>query len=286
MIKFSKSFALYVLLLLLFGFRGEIFISLIFIILHELTHYFAARKLGFSAYEIKLLPFGAVLNLQDIDDAEPFEDFIISIAGPCMNIILALVFYFIYYKFKVNFCYRFCICNLVLGIFNLIPAFPLDGARILRDFLSLKMLYRRANKITLNVSVVIGCLLCFLYFLCFFKGYRGISIGLIALLVITTSLKERERVSYIIMGDIVKKKGKFIRRGYLENKSISIYYKSNLLKALELIDKNKYNVFLVLDEEMCVMDIIYEDEIIDALKKYGNITLEEFVEDESNIGNK
>lgn len=278
--KVLKLFPLYLVILFFLGFKEEMIISLVYIFAHEFTHYMVARVLGFSAYGVKLLPFGAVLNLKELDEAEPFEDFLISISGPVLNIILSFIFYFLYYKYGMLYFYKSSICNWILGIFNLIPAFPLDGGRILRDFLSLKTLYKKANKITLNVGIVIGSILCFFYFICFFRGYEKLSwsVGCIALFITITSIKEKERMSYIIMGDIIKKKNRFINRGYIENRNVSIYYKDYLLQALELIDKNKYNVFLVLDENMTLMDIIYEDEILDALKTYGNITLEEFIE--------
>ena len=278
--KVLKLFPLYLVILFFLGFKEEMIISLVYILAHEFTHYIVARILGFSAYGVKLLPFGAVLNLKELDEAEPFEDFLLSISGPGLNIILSFIFYFLYYKYGMLYFYKSSMCNWILGIFNLIPAFPLDGGRILRDFLSLKTLYKKANKITLNVGIVIGSILCFFYFICFFRGYVKLSwsLGCIALFITITSMKEKERMSYIIMGDIIKKKNRFINRGYIENRNVSIYYKDYLLQALELIDKNKYNVFLVLDENMTLMDIIYEDEILDALKTYGNITLEEFIE--------
>ena len=77
------------------------------------------------------------------------------------------------------------------------------------------------------------------------------------------------------MGYIVKKKEKLIRRGYLENRSVSVYYKLNLLQLIELVDKNKYNEFIVLDDNMNVIGILYEEEIINALKDLGNISVKE-----------
>lgn len=277
-IKFTKSFFIYIFILMIIGFKREIISSLIFVLIHESTHYLVARILNFSAYNIKILPFGAVLNLKDIDEAEPFEDLIISISGPLMNIFLAVIFYILHLSFNRQIYKVYCISNLVLGVFNLIPAYPLDGARILRSILSLKTFYKKANNITLNISIFIGSIMCFLYFLCFFKGINSINLGLISLFIIYTSIKEKERMAYIIMGDIIKKRAKFFKRGYLENKSISLFYKKDLLRALELIDKNKYNNFFVLDEELKLVGIIYEDEVIEALKNYGNITLEEYLQ--------
>ena len=77
----------------------------------------------------------------------------------------------------------------------------------------------------------------------------------------------------MIMGYIIKKKYRFIKRGYIENRSISIFCKKDLLSALGMIDKNKYNLFTVLDENMSVLEILYEEEIIQAIKAYGNISL-------------
>ncbi|MCD3297892.1 metalloprotease, partial [Clostridium botulinum C/D] len=65
--------------------------------------------------------------------------------------------------------------------------------------------------------------------------------------------------------------------GYIENKSISVYYKKNLLDALGVVDKNKYNLFTVLNDDMKVINIIYEEELIRALKIYGNISIEDYL---------
>lgn len=79
------------------------------------------------------------------------------------------------------------------------------------------------------------------------------------------------------MGDIIKKKYKFLKQGYIENKNLSINYKNDLITALSIVDKNKYIIFTVLDNDMKFMDIIYEEELIEGLKIHGNITIEEFI---------
>lgn len=68
------------------------------------------------------------------------------------------------------------------------------------------------------------------------------------------------------MGDIIKKKYKFLKQGYIENKNLSINYKNDLITALSIVDKNKYIIFTVLDNDMKFMDIIYEEELIEGLK--------------------
>lgn len=276
-IKVSKLFIPYIILLLIIGFKGKILVSFVFVILHEFVHYWVAKRLGFKGFGIEILPIGAVLRLEDLDEADPKEDLIISLSGPLFNLVLAIIIYLINIRFNNKYLTVLYFSNLSLGIFNLIPAFPLDGGRILRDILSFKTFYKRASRIAVNISIITGALITGRFLVFLFLGEIHISIGIIGILIIVTSYKEKERIVYLIMGDIVKKRFKFIRKGYIENKSISIYLKKTLLDALSIVDKNKYNIIIVLDDEMKEKGIIYEEELVRALKIHGNITIEEYL---------
>ena len=196
MIKVSKFFIPYLILLIILGFKGQVIISFAIVFLHEIVHYIVARCLGFSGFDVKFLAIGTVLQLKDLDEATPKQDLIISISGPVFNLITALICIIVYVFYKNVWINYLILSNLTLGMFNLIPAFPLDGGRILRDILSMKMLYRKANEITLKISIIIGTILMLFYFVIFFKGIKNITLGLIALFIITISLKEKERVAY------------------------------------------------------------------------------------------
>ncbi|RHW64365.1 metalloprotease, partial [Clostridium botulinum] len=59
--------------------------------------------------------------------------------------------------------------------------------------------------------------------------------------------------------------------------NVSVHYNNTLLQTLSLIDKNKYYIFAVLDDNMKILDTLYENEILEALKNYGNIKIGEFI---------
>ncbi|MEW9096659.1 MAG: M50 family metallopeptidase [Clostridiaceae bacterium] len=278
MIKINKYFIPYLLILFYIGYEKKLLFSLAIVILHECVHYLVARYFGFAGFQIEILPVGTVLKLRDIDEASTKEELIISLSAPLINLILAAVFYMLFTINPLNIYLLLYECNLIIGLFNLIPAYPLDGGRIIRGILNYKYIYKKANLITVYISLILGIFLIFIYLFLFFAGKSNISLGLIALFIIISSIKERERITYIIMGDIIKKKNKFLKRGYIENRSISVSYKSTLVSILSIVEKNKYNIFYVLDNDMKVIDLIFEQEIIEGLKLYGNITLEEFMD--------
>ncbi|WP_461207244.1 M50 family metallopeptidase [Clostridium sp. DL1XJH146] len=279
MVKISKLFFLYVILLILIGLKGNILISLIFVFLHELVHNVIAKKFHFKGYYIEIMPIGTVLNLKDLNDAEPFEDFVISIAGPIFNVLCGVFFWGVSKFFLVDWqiIKDIYLSNFALGIFNLIPAFPLDGGRIARDILQTRTIYKRANKIAVKISVVSGICVFIIFILTAVFNKINISILIMSIFILFSTYKERERIVYVIMSDIVKKRLKFLDRGYMENRQLSVSYSWDLLKLLSIVDKNKYNIFSVLNSDMEYVGTIYEAEVIQALKLYGNISIEEYI---------
>ena len=277
LVKFSKFFIPYIILLILLGFRGQIVISFCLVFIHESVHYLTARCMGFSGFDVEILPVGAVLKVKDLDEATPMQDFIIALSGPLSNIVMAAIFYVLFMLYPIHIFVLIILSNLAIGLFNLIPALPLDGGRILRDIIANKTIFKIADGKVINYSIIIGCAMMFSSLYLFFQGRLNMNLGLIALFIVSYSLKEKERIVYIIMGDIIKKNYKFLKRGFIENKLTSVFYKKDLIYTLSLVDKGRYNIFTVLDDNMNVVDIIYEGELIEALKRHGNMLLEEYI---------
>ncbi len=157
------------------GVRAVVLVLLVFgsVLAHELTHSIVARHFGILVPVITLYPIGGVASMQRIP-REARKEFLISVAGPLFNFTLALLLLFPFYLWLGKDTLlsptlshwpgtwsNFYWANLVLGLFNLIPAFPMDGGRILRAILARCMNYEKATRI----SVYLGRIFAILFFL-------------------------------------------------------------------------------------------------------------------------
>jgi len=132
------------------------------VVLHELGHCFAAMKFGVGVRRILLMPIGGMAEFDQIP-REPGRELLITVAGPAVNFVLAFGLWFInrdapeevpLHSFA-SFVEALWVANLVMGVFNLIPAFPMDGGRILRALLALRLPYLRATRWAANLSKVV-----------------------------------------------------------------------------------------------------------------------------------
>lgn len=278
MLRFHRYFFVYIIVILYIGsIDGKYIISIFCVLLHEIAHYITARCFKFNGFDMEITPYGANINLKDIDNATPVEDFIISVSGPIFSILIGVIFFLFDLNYKNEYTDYLFKSNLVIGLFNLIPAFPLDGGRMLRDILSMKILYKRANEIMINTSIAIGYLIIILFFTLLFFEILIINLLIIGILILISSIKERKRFVYIILGDIYKKKSTFNEKKYIECKTISVSENEMLVRILSICDKNRYNIFYILNDNLEVVDNLFESELVYALKEKGNISIKEYL---------
>jgi len=256
---------------------SEVLLGFIWVILHETVHILVAKGFGVNLFNIYLHITGVSAELRDLDEISENKRLLVFLAGPLFNMGAIIILIWLRDSYNIILVDSSITINLGLLIFNLLPAYPLDGVRICEIILGKKILYKKAKKILVNISFGVVGTLVGLFFLTIYIHKANFSILIAAILITYSTFLEKEKTIYIIMGNIIKKRRKLVKEDYIENKSISVYYKKDLVKVLSLIDRNKFNSFFVLDEEMQLLGIIYEDELINALKEYGNMTLEEFI---------
>ena len=133
---------------------GVLFILLLFgcVVLHEFGHALAGKAFGINTPDITLLPIGGVARLERIPD-EPVQELVIAAAGPAVTALIALGAFIGGGSWdyppttKTSIPDLLFTMNVVLLLFNLLPAFPMDGGRVLRALLATRMSYARATQI-------------------------------------------------------------------------------------------------------------------------------------------
>src|ERR671932_2829921 len=187
-IKVHWTFFLLLLFFAFVGFQGSgriagalvttvVIVVLFFcVLLHELGHSLVAQRLGIEIPDITLLPVGGVARLKSLPD-RPADEVKIAVAGPLVNVVLAPIFFGLAFLLGAGllvapspiagfgsvgqvFAYLGWL-NLALAIFNLVPAFPMDGGRVLRGLLAARMGPVRAT----DISSAVGQFFAFVFFL-------------------------------------------------------------------------------------------------------------------------
>ena len=242
-----------------------------FVTVHELCHSLMAKYFGIDVREITLLPIGGVSSMAKIPE-KPIQEFLISIAGPLSNVAIIVVFFFplkyllgpaVLFQYPLSTqswpltaAYLYWL-NLMLAGFNLLPAFPMDGGRVLRALLATRLGFQKATKIAVNFGHAFA--LIFAYF-----GIVRLNIILviIAVFIYTSASSEEMQV------DVKETLKKFRVRDILPRDFIVLDKTTTMAKVLELIFHSHQEDFPVLDGKTLAGFITRQD-IMHNMHQYG-----------------
>jgi Zn-dependent protease len=275
------------------GFSNKgIFIYLIFslvifgcVVLHELGHALAARRYGINTRDIILLPIGGVARLEDIPK-KPIEEFVIAIAGPLVNVAIAMVLgvglWFlreeqldmvgdqnVAFNYWQNFLPAVFYLNVVLPIFNMIPAFPMDGGRVLRALLTLRMKRPLATQIAARLGQLAA-----VAFFSLGVWHEQYSLLLIGMFVFWSaegelrSVRMEDALNTIKIGDICRK-------------NFTVFHEDDgMIQVFNEFKKGIEQNFLIFNTNRKVTGVLYSDFITQAMDKkaWDSSAVEHYIE--------
>ena len=251
-------------------FNGILFILALFacVVLHEYGHALTARKYGIKTRDITLYPIGGVARLERMPD-KPIEELWVALMGPAVNVVIAAGLFA--YLFLTNslvplneltvasgsFLERLMTVNISLVLFNLIPAFPMDGGRVLRAVLAMRMEYVRATQIAANIGQGMAFLL----------GFIGLfSNPFLLFIAFFVWIGASQEASMVQMKNSVS--GIPVTRAMLTDfKTLSP--RDNLSQVVALILSGSQHDFPVVDANGKVVGILDRDSFMMALTRHG-----------------
>ncbi len=271
-INVHVTFALLLLLVLSGGLKWVFLVSgvFFFVTVHELCHSLVAKRFGIKVREITLFPIGGVASMSKIPE-KPVQELLISLAGPASNVAVILVFFFplkillgpgvLFHplstqSWPLTFAYVYWI-NLALAAFNLLPAFPMDGGRVLRALLASRMGYHKATRIAVSLGHLFA--LAFVYF-----GIIKFNIMLIVIAVFIYMAATNEEMQV----DVKETLKKFRVCDILPRDFSTVTGQTLLSKVLEKVFHSHQEDFPVLDGGELVGFLTRQD-IMRALHSHG-----------------
>jgi Zn-dependent protease/CBS domain-containing protein len=157
-VELDWTFIILLLIVLFFGYFTIVVILFIMVLLHELGHSLTSRHYNVKVKKIVLFPLGGA-SIIDLDGVDPDTSFKIALAGPMASTALAAVFGLLYLYVPSGFIGSsleiLFLLNGLLAVSNFVPAFPLDGGRILKSYLEKRYDQLAATRKTVKVSKVI-----------------------------------------------------------------------------------------------------------------------------------
>lgn len=256
------------------------------VLLHEYGHAIAARRYGVTTRDIVLMPIGGVARLEKMPE-KPFQEFVVAIAGPAVNVVIALVLftgmgflvegdmlelfsyavqndigeeivtesgYFL--SPMLHFTIKLAFTNVALVVFNMIPAFPMDGGRVFRALLSMWLGRPKATRIAAGLGQIIALLL-------IGAGIWGsdFMLSILGLFVIYAARAENDNVQ---TEDLLSRyKAKDVMRFQFTR------LRSNdwMMTAIETLRHGLERHFLIFDVNDRLVGMLEETDIVKAMRK-------------------
>jgi stage IV sporulation protein FB len=279
---FHPLFLLVIVLSVVTGYFVEIITLFIIVLIHEMGHLLTAAGFGWKIREVKLLPFGGVMEVENGFGQPARQELWVVLAGPAQNVWMLLVSLLLgkLGLWSAEWTAYIAAANVMIGLFNLLPVLPLDGGRLLHILLGKIMPYRRALLICLRVSSVLSALLTLGSLAPLFMG-AGVQLNLLAigLFLLFTNIHDHRDFPFLYLRFLTTRwahgTAKLNRGKYAD--PIVLTENRTLHDALNLFKRDRYHVIVLLNMAGDVLGMLPEQHVLRSATQGSARTLGELL---------
>lgn len=272
-VRFHWVFIALLFVLTFYGYLKETSILFSLVLAHELVHMLVARAHGLQVGEVVLFPFGGVAKIEDVLEIDPQVEKNVSLAGPLFNFFLVAVALVIYANVPMlqrsEIFLFFIRCNLVLGFFNLLPALPLDGGRILRAWLSGSLGFQQATELAIRISQMMSILMFLLGLYLFYRGHFHTTLFAAAFFLYYAASRERTVAIYAFLRSLGRKKKVLFDEGVIPLVTLMALEDTAMKDVLRKFAIKKYHRILIVDRNGSILGEAMENDIVDTILRRG-----------------
>lgn len=250
------------------------------VLAHETAHALVARRMGVTVNTVELLPFGGVARAGPELAVHPVREIYVAAAGPACNLALfgtgvALKNYGIWHDELGSF---FLQCNLLVALFNLLPALPLDGGRIFRALRAQREGIAGATYRAAGMGQFLAILVLLAGTAGMWAGYCGLDIPVTALFLLYAATRERRESTYLFMRMLRHKHEELARAGILPVSYFVTLDNVPLGMLVRPFVPGRYHLVTVLDQHNRRLGTVTEAAVVDTLLNQGaHVTAGELV---------
>lgn len=269
--------------LLIAGCLKEYAAAFFSIALHELAHFSVARIYGCRLDIVRIMPVGLSISFNDANCSREALVKIYS-AGPAANLLILLMMILSASVFpKTDAFYRVMITtNAYLALFNMVPAFPLDGGRILLELLAGRIGMLAAGRLARRLAFMLALLIMLVGVLLLYGSVYNFSLIIIGAYIIVLWKNSRMESALMNIKQIIYRRSRLLKRGIYPARDLVVVKSTRLDETMKNMDFDSYHMVHVLDENLRLLRVFTENEIMDAISGSDGLTFGELLEKSGN----
>ena len=241
------------------------------IFLHELMHIAAARMLHVRVHELELTPAGGAARLENLWRLRPGQVAAVALAGPAANLFLMVLAAALCWwnMLEPQLAAALIEQNLIICLFNLLPALPMDGGRILCGMLSRRMSPAAAARAGTGISCLLSIALSLLSAYGMLRGRLNITLPMAAAFLLVSAGRERRQAEFSMIESLTGRAAELWAEGALPMKWLAVSGEMTVREIAARLKPRHMHLIAVYDEELKLTEVLGEDRLTAALMADG-----------------